>query len=104
MEKEIDVINDCDNTTYYGVCFTFLGATVGAALILEDLSLVFGMIAAFSESMLNFVLPGLFFLSALNSVGANKVCLKLAATLFTCIGLAYFVVSNYFNFVKFMRM
>lgn len=104
LEKEVDVINDCDNKTYYGVCFTFLGATVAAALILDDLSLIFGMIAAFSESMLNFVLPGLFFLTGLNYVGINNVCLKLTATVFTCIGLTYFVVSNYFNFVKFTRM
>jgi len=62
------------------------------------------MIAAFSESMLNFVLPGLFFLTGLNYVGINNVFLKLVATVFTCIGLTYFTVSNYFNYVKFARM
>lgn len=104
MEKEVDVINDCDNKTYYGVCFCFLGAVVAAALCLDDLSLIFGMIAAFSESMLNFVLPGLFFLTGLNYVNSDKVLLKLVAIVFTCIGLLYFTVSNYFNFIKFQRM
>jgi len=102
--KEVDVINDCDNKTYYGVCFGFLAAVVGAALALDDLSLIFGMIAAFSESMLNFVLPGLFFLTGLSYIGVSKPILKIAASLFTLLGFTYFVVSNYFNVVKFLRM
>jgi len=75
-----------------------------AALALDDLSLIFGMIAAFSESMLNFVLPGLFFLTALNYVGIDSVCLKITATLFTILGLTYFCTSNYFNYLKFARL
>lgn len=104
-EAEIDVMNDCDSKTYYGVTFTFLTCIVLAALSLDDLSLIFGMIAAFSESMLNFVLPGLFFLTGLAYVGEDhRTGLKLCASLFTFLGLAYFSISNYFNFIKFTRV
>lgn len=44
-----------------------------AALVIDDLSLIFGLIAAFSESMLNFILPGLFFLSGLATLEINDV-------------------------------
>ena len=60
------------------------------------------MIAAFSESMLNFILPGLFFLNGLMYVGIDNVCHKTTASLFTFLGLTYFVTSNYFNYKKVM--
>lgn len=63
-EKEFDVINDCDAPTYYMVCFSFLIGIVYFSIAVDDLSFVFGMIAACSESLLNFVLPGSFFVSA----------------------------------------
>ena len=37
-------------------------AVVIASIYIDDLTVVFGIIAAFSESILNFVFPGLFFL------------------------------------------
>lgn len=103
-DNEIDVINDCDSKTYYGVTFTFLFCIVSAALALDDLSLIFGMIAAFSESMLNFVLPGLFFLTGLAYVGIESIFLRIIASMFTFLGLTYFVTSNYFNYIKLMRV
>jgi len=100
----IDVVNDCDDKTYYGVCFGFLSCIVISAIMLDDLSFIFGMIAAFSESMLNFVLPGLFFLTALSYVQVESKGLKFVAFLFTLLGLTYFATSNYFNFIKFTRI
>ena len=61
-DEPIDVINDCDDKTYYSVCFGFLLAIITSAILIDDLTFVFGMIAAFSESMLNFVFPGLFYI------------------------------------------
>lgn len=51
-----------DDSTYYGVCFTFIFLILIGSLYLKDLSLVFGIIAAFSEVILIFILPGLMFL------------------------------------------
>ena len=61
-DEIFDVINDCDPTTYYSVVFIFISLIVTMAIIIDDLTVIFGMIAAFSESMLNFVFPGSFFL------------------------------------------
>jgi len=58
------------------------------------------MIAAFSESMLNFILPGLFFLSGLTVLEIDSFPKKMMASLFTFLGLAYFVISNYYNYLK----
>ena len=60
--KVFDVVNDTDNFTYYAVSITFITSIVLMAIIIDDLTFLFGIIAAFSESMLNFVFPGLFYL------------------------------------------
>ena len=99
---QIDVIGECNDKTYYSVVFIFLGCIIAAALSINDLSLIFGMIAAFSESMLNFILPGLFFLSGLHFLEIDSFPKKMISSLFTFLGLAYFVISNYYNYVKIM--
>ena len=104
-------MNDCDAPTYYFVCFTSLVGIIIAAIAVDDLSFVFGMIAACSESLLNFVLPGSFFLSACSFVyGDNPksmplkiILVRFLAAIFTLTGVTYFVVSNYFNYIKFKR-
>ena len=97
---QIDVIGECNDKTYYSVVFIFLGCICAAALSINDLSLIFGMIAAFSESMLNFILPGLFFLSGLHILEIDSFPKKMISRLFTFLGLAYFVISNYYNYIK----
>jgi len=97
---QIDVIGECNDKTYYSVVFIFLGCIITAALCINDLSLIFGMIAAFSESMLNFILPGLFFLSGLNFLEIDSFPKKMMSSLFTFLGLAYFVISNKYNYDK----
>lgn len=57
-----NVINDCDEASYYSVCIIYISLIVLCAVTIDDLTLVFGLIGAFSETMLNFVFPGLFFL------------------------------------------
>lgn len=57
-----NVIEDCDLFTYYMVCIVYIGLIVVSAIFIDDLTLVFGLIGAFSETLLNFVFPGFFFL------------------------------------------
>ena len=57
-----DVIHDTDSATYYWVCIVFTCLIVGMSILIDDLTIIFGVIAAFSETMLNFVFPGLFFI------------------------------------------
>ena len=73
-----------------------------AALVINDLSLIFGMIAAFSESMLNFILPGLFFYSGLIELEIVSFPKKIGCSIFVFVGLTYFVQSNYYNYLKIM--
>lgn len=78
---------------------------------IDDLTLVFGMIAAFSESTLNFVFPGSFFLigtlfyrhhnNKYKRIKFTEVLGLIPVIVFITIGVAYFCVSNYFNFLKF---
>jgi uncharacterized membrane protein YjjP (DUF1212 family) len=100
VPEQVDVINDCDDLTYYSVVFGFLGCICASALAINDLSLIFGMIAAFSESMLNFILPGLFFLNGLMYLEIESGPKRMLSSLFTFLGLAYFVTSNYYNYLK----
>ena len=80
-----------------------MSSIVLAAVYIDDLTLVFGMIAAFSETMLNFVFPGTFFIVGLSSSKRNTPA-RLGAMLFTMVGFTYFFVSNSFNIKKFLRM
>ena len=89
-DEAIDVVALSSNLTYYTVCFTFLSAIILSAILIDDLTFIFGMIAACSESLLNFVFPGLFFI-----IGARKKSPAVIA--FIGIGVLYFGVSNYYN-------
>jgi hypothetical protein len=82
------------------VCFTYLLGIVGGALAVNDLNFIFGMIAAFNESNLNFVFPGVFFLKAAFYTGNKQTWVKTSAGVFAIIGVFYFFVSNYFNIIK----
>ena len=94
--ETMDVINETDTRTYTTVCFVFGSAAIIASILISDLTLVFGFIAAFSETMLNFVFPGLFFFYA------SKMK-SIPALLFVCLGLSLVVVSNCFNIMKMIR-
>jgi hypothetical protein len=95
-EEPIDVVALTDDLTYYSVCFTFLLAIIISAILIDDLTVIFGMIAACSESLLNFVFPGLFFI-----IGAKNP--KPTVIGFVGLGLIYFMVSNYYNLIKVYR-
>ena len=92
----MDVINETDSTTYTTVCFVFGSAAIIASILISDLTLVFGFIAAFSETMLNFVFPGLFFFYA-----SKKK--SVPAILFVGLGILTFLLSNFFNIKKMLR-
>jgi hypothetical protein len=117
----VDVINDCDSKTYYAVVFGFILLIVSMAIVIDDLTVIFGMIAAFSESMLNFVFPGSFFLigshlaykfqqdsddfKRMKGVPEKASFWKrLVVRGFILLGLCYFSISNYFNWRKLTRI
>ena len=103
----IEEENECDkfdNLTYYSVCLSFIGAIFLTALYTKDLALVFGIIAAFSEILLITVFPGLFYLTGLDYIGIHSIFQKVIVSVFIGLGLAYFGISNYFNYWKCFRL
>ena len=89
-----------DSCTYYTVCLIYLAAVVFSAICIDDLSFIFGVIAAFSESTLNFILPALLMLVTGRK---NAPLFNTLTALFAVTGMWYFSVSNYFNWAKLMR-
>ena len=125
-----DVIQDCDVFSYYMVCVVYISLIVISAIFIDDLTLVFGLIGAFSETMLNFVFPGLFFLigstimltsqdkreveqsdddnyqsgSSPRGAACQIFCKKLPVYLFIVTGIGFFFTSNFFNILKILRL
>ena len=85
--------------TYYSVCLGYLIAIAISALVIEDLTFIFGIVAAISESMLNFILPAMLVLLG-RGIPAFR---KAIVACFALAGLTYFLSSNYFNFLKIAR-
>ena len=87
------MVKESSGLTFYVVSLIYMFLVIISALIIDDLTLIFGMIAACSESTLNFVFPGLIYLLA-------KPYLRAPAVIFVMIGATYFIISNYFNVIK----
>lgn len=122
------IIDECDTCSYLLVCFAYMGGIMVCAILIDDLTLVFGLIGAFSETMLNFVFPGLFFVIGYKIAKTNRKrsvfeetasnddhfrlrqksksdwCRHLPVVIFIVIGIAFFFVSNYFNLLKILRL
>ena len=87
-----------------------------AAIFIDDLTLIFGIIAGLAECTTVFILPSIFYLVASHREAKQAEGLLAKKTLkggsqFTifCVylylaaGCVYFFVSNYFNFAKMIR-
>jgi len=107
-QNQINKISEIDkpasNIIFYSVVFGMFITQNLLALSIDDLTLVFGFISAFAEASVSFIFPGLFYF-----IGARKALKKVSKTLllgslaFSFFGVAYFFISNYFNFIKLMR-
>jgi hypothetical protein len=70
-------------------------------MLISDLTFIFGIIAAFTESVINFIIPGLLYIKSAERAGIKKpMYKKVGAVLFAMIGVSYFFISNYFNLQK----
>jgi len=96
------------------VCFFNLVGSACAAVVIDDLTLVFGVISGVSECLIIFILPAIFYLKAdkiTKEKAAKKgkeyagasVATKSGVYLFGFLGVCYFCMSNYFNFKKIMN-
>lgn len=112
---------------YAVLCYSYLAVVSTAAIVIEDLTLIFGIIAGLAECSTVFILPSVFYLIAKHredkahreydeAVARREEGLvapkkkkggSFVFTLFVYFyllcGLAYFAISNYFNIVKIMK-
>jgi len=97
------------NKVYFTVCIGYLLAIMGAAICVDDLTLVFGIISGVAESTTVFILPALFYIIATTKLNKQRkgkrtsLYKQVLAGGFGLFGLSYFFLSNYFNFVKLIR-
>ena len=122
--------NELPEWLYYTVCLTYLAGVCLAAIVIEDLTLVFGIIAGVAECTTVFILPSVFYLQACKMEAARQLphqdpamepllakkgkrankrrggslLAKVGVTFFMLAGITYFCLSNYFFVVKVGRL
>ena len=111
---------------YLGTCFSYLLIVALAAIFIDDLTLIFGIIAGLAECTTVFILPSCFYLIACsreqkewvdyettvasgmpakrprNKKGGGTIT-KFFVYVYLCIGVTYFGFSNYFTFAKIFK-
>lgn len=92
------------NLQYYFIAIGLYILCVVLSCVIDDLTFIFGVIAAFTECTLSYILPGAFYTACLlmnPKLGGNLRYVKMAGCmLFSTFGIGYFCVSNYFNYLK----
>jgi hypothetical protein len=69
--------------------------------MIDDITIVFGFFAAFSDSMVNFILPGLFYLQSCKIIGKRPdTTLRILSYIYIMIGTALFFIANYNTILK----
>lgn len=94
---------ECGPKTYYSVCYLWLICVVTGAIIFDDLSIVFGLTSGCYETMMDYIFPGLFFLSAVSFGDLRRPFGKILAYIFVAIGVGFAIFANYYNISKIIR-
>ena len=128
IKGEVKPEDKLPNCVYLLTCFAYLLVVALAAIFIDDLTLIFGIIAGLAECTTVFILPSIFYLvschrerkaweeyeRALQSGSENlpkrprskKGGSGLAifcVYIYLLAGTVYFFISNYFNFVKILK-
>ena len=67
------VESELPESLYYLICLLYLTGVCAAAILIEDLTLVFGIIAGIAECTTVFILPAVFYLKACSMESAGKL-------------------------------
>ena len=71
------------------------------ALLIDDITIIFGFFAAISESTINFIMPGLFYLISHKVVRKRPTFIGVVGSyLYVVIGIGLFFFANYNNYLK----
>ena len=126
VKGEIKPEDELSFMSYLTVCFSYLVSVALAAIFIDDLTLIFGIIAGLAECSTVFILPSVFYLIACYSerkahreyeekrgagLSAKRppskkgggVFVHVCVYFYMLMGVSYFAISNYFNFAKILR-
>ena len=97
------VSNRVSNKVYYINTIGLYTLELIGAIYIDDLTIIFGFVAAIAESMLTFIVPALFYLLSCK-VANNRPnpLLKMLSVLYVVLGLTLFVFASYHNLRKFV--
>ena len=101
---DFDVLRDTTNNLYYTACTLYIIGIIVCAVFIDDLTLIFGFLGAVSETTLNFIFPGLFFLYAARNMTIVQCKFKMCAYMSVTGGSLFFLISNSFNVLKTLRI
>ena len=98
---------------YYLVCFTYLVIMALSAIFIDDLTLIFGIIAGLAECTTVFILPSILYLVACVQEDRKHLLMKrqrpkkggnmfirVCVCIYMALGLIYFSISNYYLMLK----
>ena len=87
---------------YYSLCIGVFTILIVIGIFITDITIIFGFLGAFVESLFNFFLPAVFYLRS-NQIKQKKPdpVLRVISYLFILFGVALFLVANYNNVRKF---
>lgn len=105
QEKEVhdlDPMVDSDVNTFFRVIFIQLLIINTIAITVDDLSLVFGVLGAYKECVLNYFFPTTFFLKSLhysrNTTFGTEW--RIGALAYSFVGIIVFIFTNYYTLKK----
>jgi hypothetical protein len=102
--KAESISNRVSKSIYYVNVFGLFTLELICAILIDDVTIIFGFFAAFSESMLTFFIPALFYLISCKKANVKpNFFIKMGAYLFLVLGVTLFVVANYHNIMKFYK-
>jgi hypothetical protein len=86
------------------VVLTLLVLLSICSLLVDDLRIIFGIVGAFSEAIINFILPGIFLMMTEYKLKERNVPLIVLGFAIAAFGIIYFMMSNYYTFMKIINM
>ena len=117
-EHEIPPDEKLPYFVYLSTCLSYLFLIALAAILIDDLTLVFGIIAGFAECTTVFILPSLFYLIARakeqkkfetddkhtgEKIKGGSCVTIFLVYVYLAMGIAYFIISNYYTFAKIFK-
>jgi hypothetical protein len=86
---------------YFTVTITLFTIQAIFAILIDDITIIFGFIASISESMINFLLPSTFYIvSCYVSKKKPNPLLLIGSIVYLGIGITLFFMVNYHNVKK----